>query len=178
MLQYVVVGYMYGVSNANENLMSELGSSAYLVFFLASSMGNLDLVKGYWSPIYLPKNFAHLFVQRQAPTQNFIGKKVRLKNFVNNKILKEKSSAAEIIDRKVISNDSYWFVLQLEDTLQYINYEKKFALIKFKKGISTIEQNENYVVYFYLIPDMQLLCFSKIKLSSFKSMGWALISHS
>lgn len=149
MLEYLILGINYGLDYANTSLWQELFAGGYLIFYMASNLSGLDLVKGYWAPINFPLSS---FIASSRIPRNYVGYRVRISAVAGNKPFdKYLPLEGEIIQRVVIKSKPNWFVVKLEEELRYLHFHKDRVIVFFPEEYESLSMSDHRLTHVYLI---------------------------
>jgi RsiW-degrading membrane proteinase PrsW (M82 family) len=174
LFQYTINAFQYGTESANGSFFSSFLHGGLIIPFFVYKLSRLDMIKGYWFGFYNSvdniheqdrggRAFVGMFVGDSIKPNNWVGTKINFRPDVQNKRLKSfvpGSVDARIIDRWVlphqkegkIRNDPYWFLLELENELNFPEGSFSNVLLKFKLSSPDIHQLPDAVSFVYLIP--------------------------
>ncbi len=132
LFEYICIGFKFGDEVANDLLVMALLTGSYLILYLATSLGRLDLIKGYWKPVQVPLRISDYIIPKMINPKLFIGQRITIRSGkYNKKLAKLGPLNGEIIDRKVLIKDTNWFVVQLDEPIKMKREDIKSVLIKF-----------------------------------------------
>lgn len=170
MLEFLVLGWNYGLDFANSNLFGEFTFGGFLIFYLASSLSQFDFVRGYWAPLNVP---ATPFMPAMKSVQNYVGYTIRLvPQHGSDKLNKYLPMDAQIIDRMVISNNPNYFLVELAKPLRFMDYEAHYALIRARNPFEPINDTSLSLVGFRIITSLEVLAEPKLMKRTFPFMGY------
>ncbi len=71
-------------------------------------------------------------------------------------------------------SEPFWFLVELEDEIDFDDYSNNYVFIKFKNS-DFIEDEDKSLIYLISIPSFELLEIKeKVQTKDFKFMGWAI----
>lgn len=202
-VEYIIAGYKYGSSQANDSLISAtFGGSIYILFF-AFKFIKIDLIPNYWRPIRLNNSdldsadsftnilrfFASPFSANSIESLNFVGLSIIIRSSLHNKELKpflRKQINCEIITRITLYEvknsdniiaDPFWYLSKLESSLYLNEIICEYILIKFRDKNPSFKKQSELFVYFKAVPLSTDLENGKLMESTFPSFGWAIVTQ-
>lgn len=135
LLEYILVGAEYGASSANEELQKDIVSGSFLLIFLTFSLSRFDYIPNYWAPLRfwdwniifnMPRMTAKHF-----DWQSVLGQKIILNSFGHSGTLNNQLPiTGTVVQRELISYDKNWYLIKLEEPVQWGFKKIDFVLIK------------------------------------------------
>jgi len=198
-ISYIIDSFKYGKSEANNIFITSCFVGALFIIFYVTNFSSLDLVKGYWRPIKLrfkpdyddPAGlrgigaFARIFKYNFILPLNLVNYKIWIKPPYYNEWLYDQmyDTKGSIVDRvKLYDNDTDddkvdidWFLVKLEEPLNFENINNGFVLIKLESKESSLIHDADIRGYLRLIPSLEMIKEKRPKKKNFEYAGYVLI---
>ncbi|HET6225540.1 MAG TPA: PrsW family intramembrane metalloprotease [Bacteroidia bacterium] len=179
--EFIAMTAIYGPSISSREFISSTLSGGYLILFCSVRLSNIDIIPNLWAPLQyfaglLP---AQIIYGEKKPNYNsLVGKRIGIRLFRKKTMLENLLPAkGQIVKREQISGFSGWFLVKLDEPLAITKSNKEYILIRAKEKLGLIRKNEELIVSFTLIPDLQLLENNNKKLKDFKFIDWAIATQ-
>lgn len=191
-IEYIMVGWDYGPTEAHDALVGSISSAGLLIVFFGSSLSTFNLVKGYWRDVYfssrekrgygtLPQSklLTSWFLLNSIKAHNYVGIHIYIENDPYNPALTDllaEPVSGIIIDRVILYEendpDPHWFLVKLDSELPLADRESSYALIKLRYQNESLKYEDGLYSYFRTIPDLQLLQNKNVSKNLFDSHRW------
>jgi RsiW-degrading membrane proteinase PrsW (M82 family) len=179
--EYIAMTAVYGPSIGTREFVSSTMSGGYLILFCSIRLSNIDIIPNLWAPIeyftgLLP---AQIIYGEKKPNYNaLVGKRINIRLFRKKTMLENLLPVkGQIVKREQISGFSGWFLVKLDEPLAITKSNKEYILVRAKEKLGLIRKNEDLIISFTLIPDLQLLESHNKKLKDFKFIDWAIATR-
>ena len=180
LFEYICLSFIYGPTIGNREFISSTLTGGYLILFLSIRLSNVDIIPGEWSKIdffvgLLP---AQIIYGDKKPNYNsLVGKKLGFKAYrAKGLLFNILPVTGEIIKREKISGFSGWFLVRLDQPLRINKGVTDHILIRAKEKFELIDNKNNTIISFVVIPKMELLNDSNKKLENFSFIDWAVVT--
>ncbi|MGZ6540176.1 MAG: PrsW family intramembrane metalloprotease, partial [Bacteroidia bacterium] len=178
LFEFICLVIIYGPTIGNREFISSTISSGYLILFISVRLSNLDIIPGEWSPIdffvgLMPTQI--IYGDKKPNYNSLVGKKIEFKAFRAKGLLTNILPVkGEIIKREKISGFTGWFLVKLEQPLKINKGVTDHILIRAKEKFALIQNNNNTIISFVVIPKMEALEINNKKLKDFIFIDWAI----
>jgi len=181
LFEYVAMVFIYGPSIGGREFISSTLSGGYLILFCSIRLSNLDIIPDLWAPIQYFSGLlpAQVIYGEKKPNYNgLVGKRIGIRLFRKKTLLENLLPVkGQIVKREQISGFSGWLLVKLDEPLAISKSNKEYILIRAKENLGLIRKNEDLIISFTLIPDLQLLENNNKKVKEFKFIDWAVATE-
>lgn len=181
LFEYVAMVFIYGPTIGSREFISSTLSAGYLILFCSVRLSNIDIIPNLWAPLQyftgiLP---AQVIYGEKKPNYNsLVGKRIVIRLFRKKTLLENLLPLkGQIIKREQISGFSGWFLVKVDQPLEISKSNKEYILIRTKENLGLIRKNEDVIISFTLIPDLNLLENNNKKIKDFKFIDWAITTE-
>ena len=188
--EYMVVGWSYGPEVANRSLLEAGLGGSFLILVLAIGLSRLKLVNKQWRLFgfhlgALSSGLKGLGGYELDP-QKYLDEPVYIQGYKYNPLLIKAlptqisgtilRSVSLQIQSSEKTEDPYWFLLKIDKPIPWSGMEVAHVLIKFKESDPELEEDEEHFVFLLAIPRLDMLEQPSLRRSSFRFMGWAIVT--
>ncbi len=194
--EYLMLGFNYGSSTANNQLVGNMTVAFFFIGFFSSNLSSFDLVKGYWRDITLVNHekrgygtrgkmspFISWYFVNAIRSHNYIGMRIKISNHRFNTILGDimvGEYRGKIVNRIILYDDEvadpYWYVVKMTDQIPLPMDRNDYVLIKLRYQEDYVESEDDVEVFFKGITDAKLMKEVRPQKQAFPFYGWALVS--
>ena len=172
--QYLTVSFKYGHEDGWIGLKNSLISGGYLIIFISANLGTISIKHRRWKPlqIKLPK----FTLKLEHNPNDIIGEEYEIKAISHNRDLKRLCpNKGKIIRRETVSENPDWYLFELENKKEILEFNGRYILIKAKNPEKPIKRNHtNEVAVFVFLSDEKIDQVGKLR-EDFLFKGWATI---
>jgi hypothetical protein len=172
LFQYLSIAFKFGHEEGWHSLKSSLISGGYLIIFISANLGTISIKHRKWKPlqIKLPK----FTLKLEHNPNDVIGEEFEIKAISKNRDLRRLCpNKGKIIKRETVSLDSDWYLFELENKKEILEFNGRYILIKAKASDKPIRVNRNTeVAVFVFLSDEKIDQEEKLR-EDFLFKGWA-----
>lgn len=175
MFQYLAISVKFGHQSGWISLKSSLYSGGYLIIFISANLGTISIKHRKWKPlqIKLPK-----FTLKLSHNANdIVGEKFEIKAISKNRDLRRLfPNKGRIIKHDKVSGNPNWYLFELENTKEILEFNGRYILVKAKNPNNPIRENKsNEVAVFVFLSDEKIEEENKQR-EDFLFKGWATLN--
>ncbi|MFC2104031.1 PrsW family glutamic-type intramembrane protease [Bacteroidota bacterium] len=175
MFQYLAISFKFGHEEGWISLKGTLISGGYLIIFISANLGTISIKHRKWKPIQikLPK----FSLKLEHNPNDVINKEYEIIAVSKNRDLRRLfPNKGTIVKRETISGNPDWYLLELENKKEILDYCGSHILIKAKNPTEPIKvQGKTEVAVFVFLSDDKINEEDKLR-EDFLFKGWAKIS--
>jgi hypothetical protein len=182
MAEYCFIGLTQGHIYANQTLVGGIVSGGYMLIYLSSNLGKMDIFRGYWSPIRIPYTLHEIVFPREVNPQNFVGEniimEIRDAEKANLAFQRFFPLKGEIVDRKVIGRDLHWYLVRLRTPKNFgPDFHHSFVVIKFYEPSALPSKENNLSAYVRIIRESHKITALSGRKEAFENVGWVKVNE-
>ncbi|MBU8891575.1 MAG: PrsW family intramembrane metalloprotease [Bacteroidales bacterium] len=175
MFQYLAISFKFGHDDGWSSLKNSLISGGYLIIFISANLGTISIKHRKWKPlqIKLPK----FTLKLEHNPNDIIGEEYEIKAISKNRDLKRLlPNKGKVINRETVSENPDWYLFELENKKEILDFNGRFILIRAKVPKNPISVNKSTeVAVFVFLSDDKIDQELKLR-EDFLFKGWAKIS--
>lgn len=175
MFQYLTISFKFGHDEGWLSLRSSLLSGGYLIIFISANLGTINVKHLKWKPlqIKLPK----FSLKLEYDPDDLVSAKFDIKAISRNRDFKRLlPNSGTIIKRESVSESGDWYLFELTNKKEILDYCGSHILIKAKNQAKPIRENKTTeVAVFVFLSDDKISEEQKLR-EDFLFKGWAKIS--
>ena len=172
MFQYLVISFKFGHEEGWQSLKSSLISGGYLIIFISANMGTISIKHRKWKPLQL--RLPKFSLKLEHNPNDVIGEEFDINAISKNRDLKRLlPNKGKILKRETVSDQTDWYLFELENYKEILDYNGRFILVKAKDPKNPIKNNKvTEVAVFVFISDDKIEQELKLR-EDFLFKGWA-----
>ncbi|MCT4580465.1 MAG: PrsW family intramembrane metalloprotease [Flavobacteriales bacterium] len=178
MFSYLINGYTRGKMFGDQYLLNSIIYYGYFILYLAISLSNFKIIRGYLSPFGAP---LLLFIPKLKRVTNFSGLHIKIAPSKRHEFrpkyaeLRPKFfSNGTLQQRIVVDNNLEAYVTALHQTINFGDYINDLVIIFPHSKKKSFNDDSNILIHVYLIPNYELLEQPILKKDDFEYLGWAI----
>ncbi|MBI9055423.1 MAG: PrsW family intramembrane metalloprotease [Bacteroidales bacterium] len=153
MFQYLVISFKFGHEEGWQSLKSSLISGGYLIIFISANMGTISIKHRKWKPLQL--KLPKFSLKLDHNPNDVVGEGFDIEAVSKNRDLRRLfPNKGKIIKRETVSENPDWYLFELENKKEILEYNGRFILIKSRYPNKPIKNNNSVeVAVFVFISD-------------------------
>jgi RsiW-degrading membrane proteinase PrsW (M82 family) len=172
MFQYLAISFKFGHEEGWFSLKSSLISGGYLIIFISANLGTISIKHRKWKPlqIKLPK----FSLKLEHDPKDVINEEFEIHSISKNKDLRKLfPNKGKIIKQETVSENSDWYLFELERKKEIIDFCGSHVLIKAKDASKPIKNSsKTEVAVFVFLSEDKIEAKEKLR-EDFLFKGWA-----
>ncbi|MCD4834012.1 MAG: PrsW family intramembrane metalloprotease [Bacteroidales bacterium] len=172
MFQYLAISFKFGHEDGWSSLKNSLLSGGYLIIFISANLGTISIKHRKWKPlqIKLPK----FTLKLKHNPNDIISEEFDITSVSKNRDLRRLfPNKGTIIKRETVSENSDWYLFELENKKEILDFCGSHILIKSKNPNNQIKANKTTeVAVFVFLSNDKIEQEEKLR-EDFLFKGWA-----
>jgi len=175
MFQYIAVSYKFGHEDGWTSLKGSLISGGYLIIFISANMGTISIKHRKWKPLQI--RLPRFTLKLEHDPKDVINEDFEIVAISRNRDLKRLfPNNGKIIKQETVSGDSDWYLFELENKKEILEFSSSHIMIKAKSPNKPIRLNEKTeIAVFVFLSDDRIDSEEKLR-EDFLFKGWAKIN--
>ncbi|NOQ28223.1 MAG: PrsW family intramembrane metalloprotease [Bacteroidales bacterium] len=174
MFQYLAISFKFGHEEGWISLKSSLISGGYLIIFISANLGTISIKHRKWKPlqIKLPK----FSLKLEHDPMDVVNEEFEIHSISKNRDLKKIfPNKGKILKQVMVSNNPDWYLFELENKKEIIDFCGSHVLIKAKDASKPIKNStKTEVAVFVFLSEDKIEAKEKLR-EDFLFKGWATI---
>lgn len=174
MFQYLAVSFKFGHEAGWSSLKGSLISGGYLIIFISANLGTISIKHRKWKPLQL--KLPRFTLRLDHNPKDVVGSEFEIVAISKNRDLKRLfPNKGKIIKHETVSDNPDWYLFELENAKEILEFNGRYILIKAKNPNTLIKVNsKSEVAVFVFISDDKIEMEKKLR-EDFLFKGWALL---
>lgn len=175
MFQYLAISFRFGHEDGWTSLRSSLISGGYLIIFISANLGTISVKHRRWKPIQI--KLPRFSLKLDHNPKDVIGETFDINAISKNRdLMRLFPNKGKVIRHETVSGNSEWYLFELENKKEILDYCGSHILIKAKKPQEQIKYDrKTEVAVFVFLSDDKIEAEEKLR-EDFLFKGWALLS--
>jgi RsiW-degrading membrane proteinase PrsW (M82 family) len=178
MISYLINGYTKGKLYADDYLINSILYFGYFILYIAFTLSNFSIIRGYLYPINIPLLF---LIPRIKRNTNFSGLNIKIAPSSKYNFREKYASLKSILftnatlqQRVVIDNNLEAYVTLIENPIAINGFLSDILIVIPHSKKKNLNEDGNILIHVYLVPDHKLLEEPILIKSDFEYAGWAI----
>lgn len=177
-VEYLVMGWNYGVGVANYIVFGQSFVAVFFILFLAVYLPDYNIVQGKWNPIRFKVPIIGSFKKlSRGDIKDYTLWHIDIKHYRYNqhKDLDASLPWRGFVEKRLIIKKGFFFYLvKLDAEHPYTGYDQGYVMFRPNRNYTEVIENQKLIAHMYLIPDLEQF---EREQKGAAHMGWVVIDR-